>query len=108
MIFALNKNSKSSFYVINDDEEEIYMVFKQVEKYKIEIAQDDWWTVINLMVIETTDNTDSSCSSNRDYRKSGACSSIFEIIAVPKKLSLDRVVEENEKFRVKCPHPQNV
>ena len=72
MVLALNRNSKASFYVINDDEEEIYLLFAQTEKYRIEIAQDDWWTVINLLVIETTDNTDSSCSSNTEYRKSGA------------------------------------
>ena len=72
MVLALNKNSKASFYVINDDEEEIYLLFAQTEKYRIEIAQDDWWTVINLLVIETTDSTDSSCSSSTEYRKSGA------------------------------------
>ena len=72
MVLALNRNSKASFYVINDDEEEIYLLFAQTEKYRIEIAQDDWWTVINLLVIETTDNTDSSCSSITEYRKSGA------------------------------------
>ena len=91
MVLALNRNSKASFYVINDDEEEIYLLFAQTEKYRIEIAQDDWWTVINLLVIETTDNTDSSCSSITEYRKSGAPTLPYRI--VPPMVLLGPVLE---------------
>ena len=62
---ALDRNSPTSVYILNG-EEEIFAHFSQITINKaIEITERDYWTMIDMQVTETVDKTtDSSCNDN--------------------------------------------